>query len=99
SLLCGLCVLCGSFVCFLCVLLSGTAFAQQPSALQRSLQIRQAQMPIDGEIHVVPVQGNVYMLVGAGGNIAVQIGDEGVLVVDTGLVAMSDKVLAAIKKL
>ena len=35
------------------------------------------------------VQGNVYMLVGAGGNIAVQIGDEGVLVVDTGLAQMS----------
>ena len=56
-------------------------------------------MPSDGEVHVLPVQGNVYMLVGAGGNIAVQIGDEGVLVVDTGLAAMSDKVLAAIKKL
>jgi cyclase len=73
------------------------AFAQQP--LERSLQIRAAQMPSDGEVHVVPVQGNVYMLVGAGGNIAVQIGDEGVLVVDTGLAAMSDKVLAAIRKL
>ncbi len=97
--LCELCVLCGSFVCFLSGPLGGTAFAQQPSALQRSLQIRQAQMPSDGEVHVVHVQGNVYMLVGAGGNIAVQIGDEGVLVVDTGLAAMSDKVLAAIKKL
>ena len=30
------------------------------------------------------VQGNVHMLVGAGANVAVQIGDEGVLVVDTG---------------
>ena len=56
-------------------------------------------MPSDGEVHVLPVQGNVYMLVGAGGNVAVQIGDEGVLVVDTGTAQMSDKVLAAIKKL
>ena len=39
------------------------------------------------------------MLVGAGGNIAVQIGDEGVLVADTGTAQMSEKVLAAIRKL
>ena len=45
------------------------------------------------------VQGNVWMLVGAGGNIAVQAGDEGVLVVDTGLAQNSGAVLAAIKKL
>jgi glyoxylase-like metal-dependent hydrolase (beta-lactamase superfamily II) len=52
-----------------------------------------------GEVHVMPVQGNVYMLVGAGGNITVQVGDEGVLVVDTGLGTISDKVLAAIRQL
>jgi glyoxylase-like metal-dependent hydrolase (beta-lactamase superfamily II) len=39
------------------------------------------------------------MLVGAGANIAVQIGDEGVLVVDTGAAASREKVLAAIRKL
>ena len=40
--------------------------------------------PHDGEIHVMPVQGNVYMLLGDGGNIAVQTGEQGALVVDTG---------------
>ena len=56
--------------------------------------------PHDGEIHVLPVQGNVYMLVGDGGNIAVQAGDqEGALVVDTGAGKLSDKVIAAIRKL
>ena len=39
------------------------------------------------------------MIVGAGANIAVQIGDEGVLVVDTGVTAMREKVLGAIRKL
>ena len=45
------------------------------------------------------VQGNVYLLLGAGGNIAVQIGDDGVLVVDTGRAEMRDEVLAAIRRL
>jgi glyoxylase-like metal-dependent hydrolase (beta-lactamase superfamily II) len=52
-----------------------------------------------GEIQTLKVQGNVYLLTGAGGNIAVQTGDMGVLVVDTGLAASSDKVVAAIRKL
>jgi cyclase len=51
------------------------------------------------EISSFHVQGNVYLLVGAGGNIAVQTGDEGVLVVDTGLAQNADKLIAAIKKL
>src|SRR5205085_1991396 len=39
--------------------------------------------PHDGEIHVWPVQGSVYLLVGDGGNIAVQVGENGALVVNT----------------
>ena len=52
-----------------------------------------------GEVHLLPVQGNMSMLVGAGGNIAVQAGDDGILLVDSGVAAMSDKVLAAIQPL
>src|SRR5580698_5839872 len=52
-----------------------------------------------GEVHVLPVQGNIYMIVGAGGNITVQTGKDGVLVVDTGLATMADKTLAAIKSI
>src|SRR5688572_7642354 len=48
--------------------------------------------PVAGEIQVLPVQGNVHMLVGAGANITVQAGDDGVLIVDTGLANMSAKV-------
>lgn len=55
--------------------------------------------PHDGEIHVLPVQGNLYMLVGDGGNIAVQVGDQGPMVVDTGAGQLADKVIAAIRKL
>jgi len=55
--------------------------------------------PHDGEIHVLQVQGSVYMLIGEDSNIAVQIGDEGPLVVDAGSGQLSDKVIAAIRKL
>ncbi len=51
------------------------------------------------EIHSIKVGGNVYMLVGAGGNVTVQIGDDGVLVVDTQFEQMADKLLAEIKRL
>ena len=37
-----------------------------------------------GAIQTLHVQGNVHMLVGAGANIIVQAGEEGVLVIDTG---------------
>ncbi len=52
-----------------------------------------------GDVKTFHVQGNVYMLAGAGANIAVQIGEDGILVVDTGVAQMRDKVLAAIRQL
>jgi len=51
------------------------------------------------EIHVQQLQGRVYMLSGAGGNVTVQLGDDAVVVVDTGTAGMADKVLAAIQAL
>jgi cyclase len=45
------------------------------------------------------VQGNVHMLLGAGANVAVQVGEEGVLVVDTGASASREALLAAIRRL
>jgi cyclase len=51
------------------------------------------------EIHVEPVQHNVYLLVGAGGNTTVQIGDEGVLLVDTQFAPLAPKLMAEIRKL
>src|SRR5436190_23244441 len=45
-------------------------------------------------IEVLPVQGRVSMLAGAGGNIALQIGKDGVLMVDTGIAASSPHVPA-----
>src|SRR5215813_24073 len=53
----------------------------------------------DVKIHILPVQGNVYMLVGAGSNITVQTGNDGVLIVDTQYAPLSEKILAAIRTL
>ena len=68
------------------VILAGSAAAQQRS--QR-----------DGDVGILPVRGNVYMAVGSGGNTTVQIGNDGVLVVDTMTAAAADKLLAAIRTL
>jgi glyoxylase-like metal-dependent hydrolase (beta-lactamase superfamily II) len=51
------------------------------------------------QVRVLPAQGNVYMLAGAGGNMTVQVGSDGVLIVDTQFAQMSDKLLAAIRGL
>ncbi len=52
-----------------------------------------------GELDVVKVRPNFYMIAGAGGNIGVQIGSDGVVLVDAGSAAASSQVIAAIKKL
>jgi len=51
------------------------------------------------QLEVLPAQGNVLMIAGPGGNTAVQIGHEAVVVVDTQTAAVSDQLLAAIAKL
>jgi glyoxylase-like metal-dependent hydrolase (beta-lactamase superfamily II) len=51
------------------------------------------------QVRVLKAQGNVYMLTGAGGNVTVQAGSDGVLVVDTQYAQMSEKLLAAIRSI
>ena len=55
----------------------------------------------DGEIHPFHAQGQVWLMAGEPGlsNVAAQIGNEGVLVVDTGLQSMAGKLVAQIKQL
>jgi glyoxylase-like metal-dependent hydrolase (beta-lactamase superfamily II) len=56
-----------------------------------------ASSAVESSPTMMHVQGGVWMLVGAGGNITVQIGDEGVLLVDTGRRGVTDDVLKAIR--
>jgi glyoxylase-like metal-dependent hydrolase (beta-lactamase superfamily II) len=50
-------------------------------------------------IESLKVQSDVYVVAGAGGNCTVQFGDDGVLVVDTGLADNADRLLAEIAHL
>jgi cyclase len=58
----------------------------------------QPSTPAD-DIGVLKVQGNVYMLVTPAGNIAAQVGDDGILVVNTGTEAMAPQLYGALRKL
>jgi glyoxylase-like metal-dependent hydrolase (beta-lactamase superfamily II) len=69
------------------------------AALSCAAHAQQNQAQQGPEIHVLPVQGDVYMLVGDGGNITAQVGKDGVLLVDTGVTQMSEQLLAQIRKL
>jgi cyclase len=70
----------------------GVASAQQRG--QQPAQNSQA-----AQLEILPIRGNLYMLAGAGGNIALSAGPDGVLVVDTGTAQNADRVLAAIQQL
>ena len=51
------------------------------------------------EIKATKVAGNVYMLQGAGGNIGVSVGSDGILIVDDQFAPLADKIRAALKTL
>ena len=51
------------------------------------------------EIKATKVNGNIYMLEGAGGNIGVSVGEDGILIVDDEFAPLADKIKAALKNL
>ena len=53
----------------------------------------------DDGLDVVHVQGHVFMISGDGGNVAVQVGPDGVVLVDSGAGARSAAIVAAIRQL
>jgi cyclase len=66
------------------VLLSGIAPAQQQDFSKV-------------EIKVTKVAGSVYMLQGAGGNIAASVGEDGIVIVDDQFAPLADRIRAALK--
>ncbi len=77
--------------------LAGTLAAQTDMAAAESHGEQDADFS-KAEIHILPVQGNIYMVVGDGANIVLQAGKQGELLVNTGFDKMAPKLIAAIKK-
>ncbi len=70
------------------LLVAAACFAQPPQINPDTVQLTMA-----------PVQGKVYVLMGDGGNITVQVGTDGVMLVDTGFAPLAAKAMAEIRKL
>jgi cyclase len=77
-------------VCLAAAGLSATGSA--PSGQARNQQESSA-------LHVLPLRGNVFVLVGAGANITLSVGKEGTLLVDAGTAQMADQVIARVSQL
>jgi glyoxylase-like metal-dependent hydrolase (beta-lactamase superfamily II) len=63
-----------------------------------SAQRAPAQQPDSDPPTLVQLRPNFYLIAGAGGNIVMQVGPEGVILVDSGTTENADKVLATIRR-
>ena len=82
----------------LCTILS---FAATALSLSVASSLAYGQGTFAGvELSITPVAGNVYMVQrpGGGGNIGVQVGPDGVLLVDSLFAPLADKLVAAVKQ-
>lgn len=71
-----------------CIVVAGTAGVMATSA----------QQPSGNRIEVLPVRGNVFMLVVGDVNVTAQVGDQGVLLVDTAPAAFADALMATVEE-
>jgi glyoxylase-like metal-dependent hydrolase (beta-lactamase superfamily II) len=53
----------------------------------------------NADVRVLPVKGNIWLLTAGGSNVVASIGKDGIMLVDTGGAAMTDKLLAAVQQL
>ncbi len=76
---------------------AGVHAGRSSSAARRPVWPPKLDEPAPGEVEVLPVRGHVSVIMGAGGNVTVQTGEQGILLVDTGIASMSEKVWAAVQ--
>ena len=80
-------------LCTALVVDGGTSVAPTALAAQAS------RAPSADGLEVLQVRPNFFMIAGAGGNVGVQVGEDGVVVVDAGSAASAAALVAAIKKI
>jgi cyclase len=73
----------------LVLILGGGHWAHSLLALQRGTD--------KAALETIQIRPNVYVIFGAGSNVAVHVGEDGVILVDSGSAAMADRLLDAVK--
>ena len=76
---------------------AGPASAQVNPSYKKYSASHLAKIFSNGDIHVLPVQGNIYMIVAGKVNVVAQVGDDGILLVDTGTRELADKLTETLR--
>jgi glyoxylase-like metal-dependent hydrolase (beta-lactamase superfamily II) len=79
--------------------LAAVAVAVGIGAMTTSAQSNSASRKDATALRTMPVQGNVHVILGAGSNVAVQVGSLGSIVVDTGSAQNAERVLASVREI
>jgi glyoxylase-like metal-dependent hydrolase (beta-lactamase superfamily II) len=85
--------MCGKIHIRAVAVFAGTALIYGPLAIAQQTDFSKVQ------IKATKVSGNIYMLEGAGGNIAASVGEDGIVIVDDQFAPLAAKIQAALKDL
>lgn len=77
------------------VVLAATLAVSQPS----QAQVAQPRPSGGTAVETIEIRPRVHVIFGAGGNIVVHVGEDGVILVDSGSAAMADQVIAEVRKI
>jgi glyoxylase-like metal-dependent hydrolase (beta-lactamase superfamily II) len=61
--------------------------------------LAQQRAPDASTLEAIQIRSNVFVIFGAGGNVTVHVGDDGVILVDSGSAAMADRLLQTVRAL
>jgi glyoxylase-like metal-dependent hydrolase (beta-lactamase superfamily II) len=74
------------------------AYSDASTRIAERADAQRPRPPVYDRVEALHVAGNVYLIAGAGANIAVSAGGDGVIMIDSGAAAASDRVLAAVRQ-